>query len=181
LLKNILFSEVVIESAMNTLTAILMLGMAAFHPVHVSYTNIDISPENGEVNLVCKFYTDDLKLLFYHVYDREIALDPESELTTGEIALVGNHLLGSFFVKEPGGKTLDFLYIKKEQNEESVWLYFEGRLSGKCPDSVKVGNTMLMDLYEDQKNLVIIKYGETEKGYCFDYMVREITIQLNNL
>jgi len=57
-------------------------------------------------------------------------------------------------------------------------LYFEGRLSGKCPDSVKVGNTMLMDLYEDQKNLVIVTCGGEERGFSFDYHIREVVISL---
>jgi hypothetical protein len=165
---------------MNALTVIFMLGLNAFHPVHVSYTNIDISPENGEVNLVYKFFTDDLKLLFYHIYERQLDFDPERELTASEIDLIKNHLLNSFFLKEHGGKVVDFLYIKKEQNEESVWLYFEGRLSDNHIDSLLVGNTLLLDLFEDQKNLVILKYGGRERGYSFDYVTREVRIEFSD-
>ncbi len=166
---------------MNFYALIVLMGLSALHPVHVSYTNLDIAPETGEVSAVCKFYTDDLKLLFYHFYEREIAFDPDQELAADEIELVSRHLLGSFFVEDAGGKRIEFRYMKKEQNEESVWLYFEGRLEGQCTDtdSIKVGNTMLLDLYEDQKNLVIVTWGGEERGIGFDYQVREIAVQLH--
>ncbi|MBN2275962.1 MAG: hypothetical protein JXK95_16655, partial [Bacteroidales bacterium] len=163
---------------MNALAIMLVLVFNVLHPVHISYTNLDISSETGEVNLVCKFFSDDLALLFYHIYEREVIFDPESEIAASDLDLVTNHLLNSFFVKEPGGKTVNFLYNKKEQNDESVWLYFEGRLSGKQPDSLLLENTLLLDLYEDQKNLVIVNYGGMEKGVIFDYLRREINIVL---
>ena len=159
---------------MNLPSLIMLMSLSAFHPVHVSYTNIDISLESGEVIVVCKFYTDDLKLLFYHLYEKEIAFDPEKELAENEIKLVRDYMLGSFFVEEAGGKRVDFLYNKKEQNEESVWLYFTGKLTEDHMDSLLVGNTVLLDLFEDQKNLVIVTCSGIERGYSFDFLTTEI-------
>ena len=166
---------------MNTLTVFLMLNLAALHPMHISYTNLDMNPETGEIKLVCKFYTDDLKLLFYHFYDRQLLFDPEKELPAEDIELISRYLFSSFMLKEPDGKVVNFSFMRKEQNEESLWLYFNGNFSQHNPGSILLMNTLLLDLFEDQKNLVIILCGEFERGYSFDYQSREFNIDMSNI
>ena len=166
---------------MNTLTVFLMLNLAALHPMHISYTNLDMNPETGEIKLVCKFYADDLKLLFYHFYDRQLLFDPEKELPAEDIELISRYLFSSFMLKEPDGKVVIFSFMRKEQNEEFLWLYFNGKLMQNNPDKIVLLNTLLLDLFEDQKNLVILTCGEFEKGYSFDYHTCEINIDMNDI
>src|SRR4030042_5970597 len=101
---------------MKILTSCLMLNLLAFHPVHVSYTNIDITAETGEISLVCKFFTDDLKLLFYHYYDKELPFDQGKDLTNNEVDLISRHIFGSFSMKEKDEKRVNFSFVRKEQN-----------------------------------------------------------------
>ena len=165
---------------MNVLASCLMLNLLAFHPVHVSYTSIDIAAETGEISLVYKFFTDDLKLLFYHYYERELPFDPEKDLTSNEVDLISRHLFGSFALKEGDDKTVNFNFVRKEQNEESIWLYFNGKFDGEIPDTIGLINTLLLDVFEDQTNLVILTTGSDEKGVRFDYRTREMKIGLKN-
>lgn len=165
---------------MNILASCLMLNLVALHPVHVSYTSIDIAAETGEISLVYKFFTDDLKLLFYHYYERELPFDPEKDLSEGEVDLISRHLFGSFALKEGDGKTVQFSFIRKEQNEESIWLYFNGKFDKEIPDTIVLVNTLLLDVFEDQTNLVILTAGSGEKGVRFDYRTREMRIELKN-
>jgi hypothetical protein len=163
---------------MNILASCLMLNLLALHPVHVSYTSVDIAAETGEISMVCKFFTDDLKLLFYHFYERELPFDPGKDLTSDEADLISRHLLGSFALKEQDDKAVNFNFVKKEQNEESIWLYFRGKFDQQMPDTIALTNTLLLDLFEDQTNLLILTTGGDEKGVRFDYRTREMKIKL---
>jgi hypothetical protein len=164
----------------NTLISVFLLNILTLHPVHVSYTSIDISTETGEVNLVCKFFTDDLKLLFYHYYDIEFLFVPDKELADNEIDLISRHLFGSFALKASGGNAVHFDFVRKEQNEESIWLYFHGKMDPKISDTLTLANTILLDLFEDQTNLVILTTGRDEKGYRFNYLTQEMKIEIKN-
>ena len=165
---------------MNILASCLMLNLLALHPVHVSYTSIDIAEKTGEISLAYKFFTDDLKLLFYHYYERELPFDPGKDLTASEVDLISRHLFGSFALKDVDDKTVNFKFIRKERNEESIWLYFNGKFDGEIPDTIVLINTLLLDVFEDQTNLVILTAGSDEKGYRFDYRTREMRIDLKN-
>jgi Domain of unknown function (DUF6702) len=165
---------------MNILASCLMLNLLALHPVHVSYTSIDIRPGTREISLVCKFFTDDLKLLFYHYYEKELPFNPENDLSAGEVDLICRHIFGSFALKEMDEKTVDFSFVRKEQDEASIWLYFQGKFDREIPDSIVLMNTLLLDVFEDQTNLVILTAGGNEKGYRFDYLTREMKIELKN-
>jgi hypothetical protein len=165
---------------MNILASCMMLNLLALHPVHVSYTSIDINPATREIGLVCKFFTSDLKLLFYHYYEKELPFDPEKDLSVGEVDLISRHIFNSFAIKEADERALNFSFIRKEQNEESIWLYFQGKFDGEVPDTIVLMNTLLLDIFEDQTNLVILTAGGEEKGYRFDYLTREMKIGWNN-
>ena len=165
---------------MNILASCLILNLLTLHPVHVSYTSIDIQCENGEISIVHKFFTDDLKLLFYHYYERELPFDPAKDLSASEVDLISRHLFGSFALKEEDDKTVNFNFVRKEQNEESIWLYFNGKFDGGIPDTIVLTNTLLLDVFEDQTNLLILTAGSDEKGYRFDYRTREMRIELKN-
>jgi len=165
---------------MKILASCLLLNLLALHPVHVSYTSIDITAETGEISLVCKFFTDDLKLLFYHYYDKELPFDPGKDLTTNEVDLISRHVLGSFALRAKDDKTVNFSFVRKEQNEESIWLYYQGKFDQQMPDTITLMNTLLLDVFEDQTNLVILNTGNNEKGFRFNYLNREMKIELKN-
>jgi hypothetical protein len=166
--------------AMKFLVSFFLISLAALHPLHVSYTSIDISRETGEIDLVCKFFTDDLKLMFYHFYDREIRFDPEKDLTGPEKDLVNRYVFNSIECKKTDGNPVLFQMIKKEQNEENIWIYYRGKLEGEIPDTVTIMNTLLLDIFEDQINLLILTCGSMEKGYRFDYRNRELQMIIKN-
>jgi hypothetical protein len=181
LLQIILFSGVLLHTtAMNTLTIFLMFGLASLHPVHVSYTNLDITPETGEINLVYKFFTDDIKLLFYHLYDRDLLFDSNKDLTSEEIEMTSGYLFQSFILKEKDNQVIKFNFTRKEQNEEFIWLYFKGKLFQKNTGQLILTNRVLLDLFEDQTNLVILSSGNYEKGFHFNYLTTEITMKIDN-
>jgi len=158
---------------MNLLLYFFFTVSAWFHPLHVSLTSMDIRPETGEIKLVHKFFADDLKLLFFHLYEKEFGLNPGSELSATDLQMLDEYLKMRFVVST-GEDTLQWVFEKKEQDEESVWLYFRGVM--KPSSGFVVTNLLLLDLFDDQTNLLIISDGIKEKGESFGYRKREATI-----
>ena len=75
---------------------------------------------------------------------------------------------------------MNFNFVRKEQNDDSIWLYYHGKFDQQVPDTITLLNTLLLDVFEDQTNLVILTAGGDEKGVRFDYRTREMKIGLKN-
>ncbi len=153
---------------MTILLTALFSALMQFHPLHVSFTSIDIHKDKGEAALSFKFYTEDFSLLFYHLYEKNIRPSVDREFNQDQLGVVNGYLKEAFSLVS-GQDTTDFRYIRKEQNEESIWLYYQADLPENMQNSLFLTNLLMLDLYEDQTNLVIITNGTHEKGYTFDY------------
>jgi hypothetical protein len=77
--------------------------------------------------------------------------------------------------------TLVLQFIRKEQDDESIWLFYESRLPSSKMKSLILNNLLLLDLYMDQKNLVIISSGDREKGITFDFENRRAVMNMVEL
>jgi hypothetical protein len=67
---------------------------------------------------------------------------------------------------------VQYNYIRKDQDDDFIWLFYQGNLPDRKMDSVSLTNILLLDLFEDQTNLVIVTCGALEQGYSFNYRVR---------
>jgi hypothetical protein len=95
----------------------------------------------------------------------------DQEISGDQLMIINGYLKKAFsLVAEQD--TIDFRYIRKEQNEESIWLYYKGVLPGNAECRFSLVNQLMLDLYEDQTNLVIVTKGTHEKGFAFNYRDR---------
>jgi hypothetical protein len=160
---------------MTFFTTLLLAALLHHHPLHVSLTSIDISRENQEATLSFKFFTDDLSLLFFHLYERELRPEPDKDLSPTQLLWVNQYLTRTFQLVS-GKDTLVLDYIRKEMNEESIWLYYKTKLPAGKALPLTLTNQLMLDLYEDQTNLVIVNDGSTEQGFTFNYAMRKAEI-----
>jgi len=156
---------------MNVFYSFLIAAFLMNHPLHVSYTSIDFNTENKVVTASFKFFTQDFDLLFFHLYEKNIQSEMDHEFTPGQLDLIKKYLNSSFSIVT-ALDTIKFEYVRKEQDEESVWLYFTGPLPGDFSDKFVIINKLMLDLYEDQTNLVIVSQGIQEWGFTFNYIHR---------
>lgn len=163
---------------MTLLNLLLILSLFTAHPLHVSVTNLEINNQNKEISVMYKIYTDDFSLLFYHLFEKEIKPVAGKEFTPAELALV-NRYISAAFILESGNTHLPLQYIRKEQNEETVNLYYKGTLPSNKTKSLMLTNALLLDLFEDQTNLVIITHGKKEQGISFDIKNMKSEIDLD--
>jgi hypothetical protein len=150
------------------LLTILFSWLIAAHPVHVSVTNLEISTEKNTIFISQKMFTDDFDLLFYHLYEKNIKPLSGKDLSEAELALINGYMKDAFVV-ESGSTKLPLSFVRKEQNEESIWLYYTCPLPSKNISSLMLTNSLLLQLFDDQTNLVIVTFRGKDTGYTFNY------------
>jgi hypothetical protein len=164
---------------MVLLTSFLLAGFIAAHPLHVSITSVEINTEQKAVVISHKFYTGDFSLLFYHLFEKNIEPQKDKEFNTAEIELINSYMHKRFMLVS-GSDTISLGYLRKEQNEESIWLYYSGKLSKRDMKTLIINNLLMLDLYEDQTNLVIVTRGIKENGLTFNATNRQSVVDIRD-
>jgi len=162
---------------MTLLISIILSLLLAVHPIHVSVTSIEISTGGKEIFVAQKMYTDDFSLLFHHLYEKKIRPEANKDFTTDELELI-NKYISAVFVIESEKTRLPLRFVRKDQDEESTWLYYTGELPSDKIRTLMLTNALMLDLYEDQTNLVIVTDGLDQKGYTFDFNIRKMEITI---
>jgi len=147
----------------------------AAHPVHVSVTTIEYNAEKKGFVLGFKIFYDDFQLSVYNNYKEELNFEKDNKNSN---RLASQYINDSFKISinsKDYNKKMKFVY--KEINNEAIWLYYILPFR----DNVKqmlLSNNILNELYPDQKNLMIIKVNEFEKGYTLDKNNQQCSVNL---
>ncbi len=158
----------------TTALTIVMMMFSWLHPVHVSLLNIDLYPETGSIEIVFKFYSDDFERLIMNKYN--VDLDITSKVDPGEkTEFINRYINESFELRINDTKVGTWEYTGNQMNEEAIWLYYKNSWQGNMKE-VTVINSVMMDLYEDQTNMVIVSLPGKQNGYCLNNKEREITL-----
>lgn len=161
------------------LTTILFTLFLAAHPVHVSVTSIDINTEMDTIFISQKIVTDDFGLLFYHLYEKDIKPIQGREFSENELRVINGYMKDAFVI-ESGNTKLPLDFVRKDQDDEYIWLYYTCPLPPNNITSLMLTNSLLLQLFEDQTNLVIVTYKGTDTGYTYNYDNWKSEIRLNN-
>lgn len=162
--------------AINSIFILLIGIFNSMHPVHVSITNMDYIAEENKVTLSFKVFEDDIQLLFNHLYQINIDFNNPESLKKYQNK-VDEYFSTHFEIRGEQPYTLSFQKIKKEN--DSIWFYYETKIDAN-PKNFEIRNTLFLDLYFDQKNMLIFTYNEFEKGYLFNLNQTKQMIILND-
>lgn len=163
---------------MTIFPTLLLSATLALHPMHVSYTNIDINTETKEVSVSHKLYANDFTLLFFHLFEKNIIPSDTASFTQPEIDLIDHYMKYRFFLLEDQD-TLSLHFAGKHMEDEYLWLKFVGKIKDAEIHEMAIHNMLLLDLYMDQTNLVIVNNGPVEKGYTFNWDNRQSVLTFN--
>ncbi len=144
------------------------------HPVHVSVLNLEITGK--ESIIAVKLFKDDLQLAIYHNFSIEIP--PDRIGNEEHAALIDRYLKDNLVIMKGTKRKIQLNYTGNETNEEAIWMYFSAR-NLQSVRSVFLINTIFLDIYPDQTNLVIISNKGYQKGYRFNILITEREIYLN--
>jgi hypothetical protein len=165
---------------MTLLTSLIFSVVLSAHPMHFSYTNVEIDTFNNKITVSSKFFINDFNLLFYHLYEKNIEPQKDQAFSNPDLSMVDGYYRDRLTLLSDQD-TIALQFIRKEQDDESIWLFYESRLPSSKMKSLILNNLLLLDLYMDQKNLVIISSGNREKGITFDFENRRAVMNMVEL
>lgn len=148
------------------------------HPVHVSVASIEYIPEKEEFAVSFKIFIDDFESIIYRKYGVELKLGKEDEWKDQSVYF-DKYIIDSFSFLIDKNRQLVPVYQRKKINEEAIWLYYSYKCRGKIK-SVTIRNSLMMDMFDDQTNLLIMKYFHFEKGYQMRKYNQEVMFQFEN-
>jgi hypothetical protein len=143
------------------------------HPVHVSVCNLEFDSKGLIMSV--KIFQDDLLLAIKT--DKRKDIDRLEISEEKNLPFIYNYVRDNIQIGLKKNENLELKYYKFEINEDAIWLYYriEGLKTGK---ELYITNTLMLDLYHDQTNLVILNYMGKQNGYRFNYNNREQDIDL---
>jgi hypothetical protein len=138
----------------------------AFHPIHVSTTNISYNNKDGKLEIICTIFTDDFEAALTKQYHSKTDLT-KAEMHTAMDAIVKKYITGNLQVKT-GVAQLNLNYIGFEINKEATDVYIE---SDKIPmvKKIDVDVSLLHNQFDDQINIVHITVNGARKSEKLDY------------
>ena len=163
---------------MTFIPSLILVAAAALHPMHVAYTSIDINAETKKVSVSHKLYTNDFTLLFFHLFEKNIIPSDSASFTQPEIDLINHYMKYRFFLVE-ARDTLNLHFAGNHLEDEYLWLRYEGKINNSEIQEIAIHNMLLLDLYMDQTNLVIVNNGPVEKGVTFNWDKRQSVLSFN--
>lgn len=155
--------------------AILTLFTIA-HPVHVSLMSVEYAEKSDVFNVFIKLYSDDF-LLDYRLLSGDTTKIDFGEINERTELLVLKYLGARIQIFANGNKLegkLTKLY--SSEGELKMEMVFNNK---KRSGSYLVKNFIMTDLYLDQANLLIFRYGEYEEGVKLTPEKQEYLFKVN--
>jgi hypothetical protein len=93
-------------------------------------------------------------------------------------SLISSYLTHHFNIAVDG-RNVEFNFLGKEDSDDliAIWCYLEGQEIIN-PKEIKIQNKLLVDLFDDQKNIVSFRSIKKKEFLLFDLKKQEATITL---
>ncbi len=164
-------------SVLNFMMVFFLCFLPPAHPVHVALTSIEYRDEQQQFTVSFKIFWDDLEKVIAEKYNVGLKLEKPGE-NPEEKKYLDKYIKENFRFVVNGDREINLEYDHKKINETAIWLYFKGEWKEPV-HRIYIYNTVMMDMYGDQTDLVIFKYGEYEKGLSLNTRRYEINLTLN--
>ncbi len=140
---------------------LIALFYATVHPFHISINDIEFDEEAKSVEIAQKIFTDDFEVALNAYTSEKIDLVNEDQKETND-ALIKKYILENIQI-EINGKPADFQFLGSQREDDAIWCFMEIPKTKKLK-SIKVRNTLLFEMFEDQMNLVHVKKSDEIKS-----------------
>ena len=154
----------------------LMLCASWYHPIHVSVTNIDLDPGKGKMDLSVKIFADDFQDLILHKYSVQLRIT-DQENPGDKIESVNRYIAETLQMEINGKPSAGLQFLDSRLNEGAIWLHYTYEHGGRIR-TVRIRNTLMLEKFDDQTNLLIIAYDNKQNGYRMDNKTTELTFNI---
>ena len=142
---------------------LLPLFSASTHKYYVSTTDMFFKPEQNQIQLVVRVFTDDFSTSLSRFTSTEIELDPDQLSETVISGHMSAYFQQHFQLKSPKEIAV-FSFVGWEYKQDQTILYAS---FDSLPEITQLewSNTFLMDVFPKQKNIVTLSTSARKKSY----------------
>ena len=159
---------------------ILLLPLLAFtvaHKFYISVTSVEYSEKDRALQITTRVFIDDFEKVLQERYGVKGNLATKEESAMADTYI--EKYLRTKFIIEINGKQVDFNFLGKEYDNDIMICYLEvPKIDISASTSIGVQNEVLMDIFEEQKNVVHFKLGNQKKSFV---LIRENNKAMLNL
>lgn len=149
------------------------------HPVHVSFTTIEYFKDESKYKILFKIFVDDFDLILKMKYGKDLQLI-RGRWEKNYHKIITKYVYEHFSLNiGKKNKLKNKLNLKKNEiKEQAIWLHYDLEIDNFTDEDIIIQNTLMMDLYPDQKNLLIFVEEDKEQAIKFDLKNKTQIIQL---
>ena len=139
-----------------------------YHPVHFSVINMEYNDKTEAFDISIKLFIDDFEKIINKNDNVVLNLGKENQLKDCN-KLIDKYIKKNFvivFDKKAVSKNLEQKKFTVNENDKAIWIYYA--LKSKKPIKVLIRNTLMNDLYNDQKNLFIFTVKDFQEAKKFE-------------
>ena len=130
------------------------------HKFYLSNTSIEFNAQTRAIEITSKIFTDDLEHAIEAQCYRYHSLYPQSP----EVFELVKKYIGDKISLQVAGRNVVLNFIGYSVDNDMTTLFIEGNYFD--PNQVVVNNTILLDLYSDQQNIVEVRWnGQSKREY----------------
>jgi len=150
--------------ALFIITLFLSLGLqsapSSDHKFYLSNTTIEFNSQNRAIEITSKIFTDDIEHAIEAQCYRYHSLYPQ----TPEVYELVKKYIGENLNLQVAGRNVVINFLGYSVDNDMTTLFLEGNYFD--PISVVVNNTILLDMYSDQQNIVEVRWnGQSKREY----------------
>ncbi|MCK0131200.1 hypothetical protein MWU59_06740 [Flavobacteriaceae bacterium F08102] len=133
------------------------------HKFYISLINVEHSTKENTIQISMRIFIDDLQQVLQKNYDQTYELATSDEPVKKVNKDIDKYAHKHFNIAI-NGKDSHFNYLGKEYEHDVVYLYFEVD-NIKTVSEVKITDTMLIDQFPDQKNIIKLDINNIKKTF----------------
>ena len=145
------------------------------HKFYVSTSSVTFLEDQSSIHITTKIFIDDMQDALRQT-QHSIKLDPDSNPQLVD-SLTLDYLKQHLLIKQ-NQKVLPLNFVGKEYDFDLATYHLEILTNSLIIDSLMITNTVLFDLFEDQKNIIHFKSNNYRKSYLLHIGKSSVTIPI---
>ncbi|MCF3111637.1 hypothetical protein LL912_22815 [Niabella sp. CC-SYL272] len=156
------------------LTVVILTGFSrpAWHPFHVSASEIEYNRKTQRLEISTKIFTDDFESVLTRIYKTPVDFSNKSRKLALD-TLVTKYITTHLSIRS-NGQLQRLKLFGWEVDHEAVYLYTMAEAVSFNPGDITVENTILYELFQDQMNIVHFIVNGTRKSSKLAYPERKL-------
>jgi hypothetical protein len=149
----------------------ILVGSAAGHPIHVSIANFDFRSDSNRIDFSVRLFYDDFQSLINYKYNTHLDFRQRTKMTFKEQKAITDYIQSSLILMDQNKIPILAEFKSWKVEDMSVWLYFSANTNSEI-SAIRLENTLMLELFSDQKNMVIAYSGGNQQGFEFDKRIK---------